>query len=61
MLEVVSRVFISKDLYYSLHKEHIGSLAKEYLLAEIIFEIRKKEEIKKKYKDIINNIKDSRV
>ena len=37
---------------------NINNQTKEYQLSEIVFEVKSKEEIEKKYKDIIRNIKE---
>ena len=53
-----SQIEINESKIYKNITQRNNNQTKEYQLAEIIFEIKNKEEIKKKYKDIINNIKE---
>ena len=53
-----SQIEINESKIYKNITQRNNNQTREYQLAEIIFEIKNKEEIKKKYKDIINNIKE---
>ena len=53
-----AQIEINESKIYKNITQRNNNQTKEYQLAEIIFEIKNKEEIKKKYKDIINNIKE---
>ena len=53
-----AQIEINESKIYKNITQRNNNQTKEYELAEIIFEIKNKEEIKKKYEDIINNIKE---
>ena len=53
-----TQIEINESKIYKNITQRNNNQTKEYELAEIIFEIKNKEEIKKKYEDIINNIKE---
>ena len=53
-----TQIEINESKIYKNITQRNNNQTKEYQLAEIIFEIKNKEEIKKKYEDIINNIKE---
>ena len=53
-----TQIEINESKIYKNITQRNNNQTKEYQLAEIIFEIKNKEEINKKYKDIINNIKE---
>jgi len=53
-----AQIEINESKIYKNITQRNNNQTREYQLAEIIFEIKNKEEIKKKYKDIINNIKE---
>ena len=53
-----NQIEINESKIYKNITQRNNNQTKEYELAEIIFEIKNKEEIKKKYEDIINNIKE---
>ena len=53
-----SQIEINESKIYKNITQRNNNQTREYQLAEIIFEIKNKEEIKKKYKDIISNIKE---
>ena len=53
-----AQIEINESKIYKNITQRNNNQTEEYQLAEIIFEIKNKEEIKKKYKDIINNIKE---
>ena len=53
-----SKVEINEEKIYKKITKANNNLTKEYELAEIIFEIKNKAEIQKKYEEIVNNIKE---
>ena len=53
-----AQIEINESKIYKNITQRNNNQTEEYQLAEIIFEIKNKEEIKKKYEDIINNIKE---
>ena len=53
-----AQIEINESKIYKNITQRNNNQTREYQLAEIIFEIKNKEEIKKKYKDIISNIKE---
>ena len=53
-----AQIEINESKIYKNITQRNNNQTEEYQLAEIIFEIKNKEEINKKYKDIINNIKE---